>query len=424
MPAGRLSVGGKVIAEGLGLSLSGQVEPVLAGPERRTQVLHAMSGRASLAGKVVTLDFLGPYLQKTPWLRISGSGAVTADVGIERGTIAPGTRLTVTGTPAATILESRATGQGTVSLVVLPTAKGASTTLRLRFDRFALADTRQPKAAPYLRGRGLEVVAVAPLAVDVTHPLVDFDATIDLPDGEIPDITTYGRMLPRDAGLALLGGRGRARLHLVASSATRAARGTVSLTSDDGRLRFQNLELQGRLSLRAPIASPDLMARRFDLAGTKLDLDGIATRDVESADPPPPGGWWAHAELRRGTLLWNEAPTIRAHVALTMRDTGPLLTVFSQKSRLLRWFDKVLLVENVAAETGLRIEGGAIVIDDLRATGGDLEVRSRMKFQKARRRGDLYVRWHKLGAGIALRDGERQIQLRKPLEWYEAGSLP
>ena len=63
-------------------------------------------------------------------------------------------------------------------------------------------------------------------------------------------------------------------------------------------------------------------------------------------------------------------------------------------------------------------------IDSLRASAQtrDLELRSRMRFSRQQRRGDLYVRYGRLAAGVALRDGRRDVVLRHPLEWFTAGA--
>jgi hypothetical protein len=63
---------------------------------------------------------------------------------------------------------------------------------------------------------------------------------------------------------------------------------------------------------------------------------------------------------------------------------------------------------------------GKVQVVSLQATGGSLEVRSRMIFSKTQRLGDLYVRYGRLAAGIELRDGKRNLKLRRPLDWYES----
>jgi hypothetical protein len=78
-----------------------------------------------------------------------------------------------------------------------------------------------------------------------------------------------------------------------------------------------------------------------------------------------------------------------------------------------------LNVENVTARGAVRLGNGAVEVESLQASGGPLEIRSRMDFSKTRRWGDLFVRYGRLAAGIELRDGQRSIKLVHPLEWYE-----
>ena len=424
MPAGRLDVAGAPAARNLAIELHATVEPVRSGPARRRELLRATSGRASLRGEVASLAFLAPYLQRTPWLSIQGQGAFSGELALDHGRFALGSRLLVRGDPInATLLQSRATGRGTVEVVVEPGPRQPRTALRVRFERFGLADGRRPRQAPYLRGSGLRIAAVAPAAVDLVTPLQDFDATVDLDDGELPDLAVYDALLPREAGLSLHGGRGRARLHLQASTASRHASGNVTVTSSDARFRFQNLELQGKLALRAPLATPDLMSNRYDLAGARFELDGIAYRDGDGTVPGA-AGWWAHADLPKASLVWGDPLSLRGEGRVRMKDSGPLLALFAAKSRLLRWFDEALRVEGVEAQAAFRLDRDLVQIDALHATAQarDLELRSRMRFAPNQRRGDLYVRYGRLSAGVALRDGQRDVVLLHPLEWYTAGA--
>jgi hypothetical protein len=166
--------------------------------------------------------------------------------------------------------------------------------------------------------------------------------------------------------------------------------------------------------------SPDLDSRKFDLRGIRLTLDGVSYRDVGADEPAEPTPWWAHAEIEGGSFVWGAPLSLRGQGKVDMKNAGPLLTLFSQRSRVLRWFDDVLNVENVTARGALRMGDGVVEIESLQATGGSLEVRSRMIFSKDRRLGDLYLRYGRLAAGVELRDGQRSLKLRRPLDWYES----
>ena len=422
MPAGRFRVNGEPAAQNLALKIETRIEPSLLGKTRGLEFLRYVSGGGSIRGRISSLGFLHSYLQKTPWLAIAGQGALNADVQLDHGRLAPGSRLTVTASPVrATIFDSLATGRGTVQAAVEPGGKGPLTTLRVRFEQFGLTDERRKGRPAYVRGRGLRITAVSPGAMDLTAQVPDFDATLDLPDAEVPDLAAYNALIPEETGFSILSSRGRVRMHLETSTATRKATGNATLTSDAARIQFQNLELRGNLTIVAPLVSPDLATRKFDLKGTRLELDEVSYQDIAAASPAEPTPWWMRAELDSGTLIWGAPLSLRGAGRIDMKNSGPLLALFAQRSRFLRWFDDALNVENVAARGVLRIGNGVVEVESLQATGGPLEVRSRMIFSKVRKRGDLYLRYGRLAAGIELRDGRRNLKLRRALEWFESG---
>ncbi len=421
MERARFRVNGEPAAQDLSLKFETRIEPSILGRVRGQEFFHYVSGTASLRGRISSLGFLKTYLEKAPWLALQGQGWLAADVRLDHGRLAPGSRLAMSASPArATIFDSLATGSGTVNAAVEPDKGGARTSLRVRFERFGLADPRKKGRPAYIRGRGLRIDAVAPGALDLTAPVPDFEASLDLPDAEVPDLSVYNALIPEATGLSILHGPGRIRMRLQTSTATRRAKGSVTLSSNAAKIQFQNLEMAGRLTLRAPLASPDLASRRFDLKGMRLDLDGVSYQDIEAEAAAEPSPWWMRAELDAGSMVWGVPLSLRGEGRIEMKNSGPLLTLFAQRSRFLRWFDDALNVENVKARGVLRLGNGVVAVESLQATGGSLELRSRMIFSKTQRRGDLYMRYGRLAAGIELQDGQRSVKLRRPLEWFES----
>ncbi len=420
MPDGRFEAGGEMVTAALAVRAEVRVDPAVLGEATGLAFLRYVSGTADVRAPISSLGFLRDYLKKTPWLALQGKGALSADVRLDHGRLLAGSRIAVAASPVqATIFDSRATGRGTVTVAVAQEGAATRTALQVRFNRFVFEDLRQPGWPDYLRGQGLQLSAVIPTALDLAGPIPDFDATLDLPDGEVPDLTVYDALLPKEGGLWIVSGRGRARLHLEASTATNRTRGTALLTSDAARVRFQNLELAGRLTLRAPLTSSDLADRRFDLQGTHLELQDVSYRNVESKDGEELPGWWARAELSGGSIVWGTPLSLRGEGQVDMKNSGPLLVLFAERSRLLRWFNEALKVENITARGVVRLGNGAVEVESLQANGGPLEIRTRMDFSKVRRWGDLFLRYGRLAAGIQLRDGQRSIKLVHPLDWYE-----
>jgi hypothetical protein len=422
LPSGALLRQGQPVAQNLAVKAEGRVGSLAVG-SRDLAFLRQVSGTAGVRARVSSLGFLDPYLRKVPWLALQGDGNLDAAVRLDAGRLTSGSRLAVRVTRLrATLLDSLASGAGRLTVAVDP----HRTAMRVDLDRFGLADLRQPGRPDYIRGHNLRMTASSTAPLDLAVPMPDFDASLTLTDGVVPDLKVFDALLPAGAGFYLLSGTGRVGLGLALSTATRTTRGTASLASDSATVAFQDLEIQGRVNLQAPFSSPDLVGRHFDLDGARLTLDEISYRQAGDKAPSAPPGWWARARLADAAVEWGQPLSLRAAGQVEMRDSGPLIALFAQRSKAVKWFDNVLSVEGVTARGVLRIERGVVAIDSFQATGGKLEVRSRMSFSKQSKKGDLLVRYGHLSAGIEMLDGQRSFKLIRPREWFEqrAGVRP
>jgi hypothetical protein len=102
-----------------------------------------------------------------------------------------------------------------------------------------------------------------------------------------------------------------------------------------------------------------------------------------------------------------------------MRDAGPLLALFAERSDYPRWALSLLDSGQVDAHTRLRWRAGHLVLDGLQAENERLSLRARLDLLDQRKRGDLYLRWGLLGAGIELDGQRRQWHLAGAREWFD-----
>lgn len=420
LPAGELvagsPAGNQTVGRGIALHATGAAAPFKPREARSPQVIGGLSGQVGLRARVSSLAFLARYLRKMSWLQVQGEGNLSAEVRLERGRLLPGSRLAIDlGRLRARILDSEADGAATLRADVRPTPV-PELRLGVDFSRFVLQPAGVP-ATPWVQGSGLRL-GFASRDLDLGAPVQDLRGTVELKEGEVPDLAVYNAYLPPEAGLAVTSGRGRLafRLRLDAGSGD----GDFTLTSDDLQARFLDLHLGGRLRLAAHLAEADLERRRFALGGTRLDLTDIAYAEEGQAPRVEDAGWWARVTIPRGTLVWSKPLQIQGRVEARLRDAGLLLSLFAQRSRFLDWFDSLLHVDDVQVRGDVRVGGGVAEVDPFRATGDNLDLRSRLRLAAGSRRGDLYVRYKKLKVGIALRDGERAFKLRRPEEWFES----
>jgi hypothetical protein len=422
---GSLLAGKEAVAHGIGLNTEVRMAPFIPGRVEGLGLLRLLSGSTKLKGRVASLGFLNGYLRRGPALDIQGQGDLTGDFRFLEGRVLPGTRFSLgRASIQAAYLESLVTGTGMVTGSV-ETRKGApEVDFRVELGRFAIA-ARDGAGAPYIRGRKLKLTVLS-TDVDLATPVSDLRAVVDMPDAEVPDLAVYNEYLPPDTGVAILSGSGRIRSHMELDAVADTARGEVVLTSGALRGRFQELELAGKLKVRAVVASPDLEARRFDLAGTRIELDDVSYREVgdsigETGETgEPAAGWWARLGLTEGTMTVGRPLALTSSVKAEMKDSDFLLTLFAQRKSYLSWFKGLLSVENVLAEGNIRLGNGAVEVAPLRVTGGKLDLRSRMRFSRDSKSGDLFLRWGRFSTGIELRDGKRDFKLIRPEEWYES----
>lgn len=423
LPSGRLEADRTPVARPIAVRADLRIASFVPGEVHGAALLRLLSGEVAVHGRVSSLGFLERYLRRASWLQVDGRGRLDTEVRLDAGRLLPGSRLDVRGRVRSIFLDSVADGEALITGAV----QDGTATLGIDFSRFEIAPlpdgTGSASPSSYIEGTGLRLGIVS-TDLDLATPVSDLRATVDLPDGQVPDLTVYNTYLPPGTGVSLLSGTGRLRLHFALNASTQSGAGEVLLTSGATRVRFQDVELEGNLLLRARLTSRDLKARRFQIAGTRLDLDRVSYREVDDRPGTESAGWWAHVLLTDGSMVWGRPLSLHSTAQMEMKSSGLLLSLFARKRNFLRWFHRLLSIEDVRAQGTLHCGDGAIEIAPLRVTGGRFDLRSRLRFTRDSKRGELFLRWGRLAAGIELRDGERTFKLRHPEEWFESGREP
>jgi len=390
--------------------------PVLFGLTTVKEALRTLSGSVGFEGRVESLGILRAFLRR-PWLRVDGKGDLDAALAIQDGRLIGGSRVRVArGAFEARFLDSVARGSAALDAAVT-TGEAARVTIEVAFPRFEMASAEGQRS--YLSGRNLRL-HLASGELDLADVVEDLSAKVTMHDAEIPDLTVYNAYLPPGAGVAIHSGSGSMNLDLQLDQTAGTARGAIEIASPNVDVEFVDVRLRGRLALASKLHSRNLESRDFDIAGTRLRLEDVAIHETGEEAATDEAGWWAQLDLTRGNLDWQRPMTLAAHAEMRMKDSGFLLSVASRRKRFLSWFKSVLDEEDVHATADLKLGNGAVVIDPLRAAGGSLDVRARMRLARSKRTIDLFVRHGHLAAGLELRDGKRDIKILRPEAWYES----
>jgi len=71
----------------------------------------------------------------------------------------------------------------------------------------------------------------------------------------------------------------------------------------------------------------------------------------------------AVVDERDGFKLAEVDLSLRGEGQIEMKNSGPLLALFAERSRFLRWFNDALNVENVTARGAVRLGNGAVEVE-------------------------------------------------------------
>lgn len=376
---------------------------------------HA-SGTLHLRTHSDSLAVVNRFLTRAPELRLDGNGELTLDLVLERGTVVRGSRLTTVGELDLRFLDYEARGSGrlTGSVEPGPRGTGRQTVLEADLGRFDLSWRGGPQK--YVRGTGLDLVVTAPvLFLGAPFEMPELEVEIDLPESEVPDFTVYNPMLPAGADLRLTAGRGSLAGHASFDTASATGQAEMTLHATGLSARYGTTDLTGDFQLRTRIPRMQLRERRFDLAGSRMDIERAVV-----AGEPMEDAWWMRVELPRARLELGEAPSLDARVRAALRDSSPLTAYLESKKKILRWVDRALTVKDVEMAGDLRAQPGLYRLGDLTVTGRHLEILGELRVGERQHAGLFHLELGPLSVGFEMVNGQRDLKVFGSREWFRA----
>ncbi|SFU69749.1 DUF748 domain-containing protein [Halomonas korlensis] len=381
----------------------------------QTAPTSGLDGQLELEGVVANLGGLNAFLPEVHGLTLQGSGRFRSDMRLGDDRLLPDSSLWVEADDLAVgFMDATALGRGTLEAVIDGEARAPGARLTLTLPHFVLR--HDDEQAAHLTGRHfrLETRTSRFGLDDEARSLNHFTTRIRLPIAEVADLSRYNTYLPDDAGLELL--EGRASLDVDLRLEGERAHGDVTLQAFAAGLRLGDQHLSGDLRLEARLRDGNLNDRRFDASGSQLRLDNVQRRDTDTQE----AGWWARLTLAEGRLVWTRPLKLEARLDMAMRDSGLLVRLFLARAREWAWLGRQLTVKDLRGAADLLLDDHTLELRDARLTGGALEMLANLLFQDETMNGSLYARLGVLAAGVALDDGDPQVRLLKPRQWFEA----
>lgn len=374
------------------------------------RLIERTSGRVQGEWTFTSLNWIPALFLRKPWLQLDGGGTVRADLQLQQGELAAGSTVDI----------PEAAASAEVAGVRMAGTASAHGELKPGTPTRAVLDVRVPRFNARAGGdKGDTLFDGRDLALQLSGDgrlrefRKDMRARLRFNNATIPDLTAYNRYLGKEQ-VRLLGGTGTLTGDVELDTDGRVGHGTATLLGSGARMRVAGLDLLGNAQVDATLRRGDFKQRYFDLSGTSVQLRNVQVGQQDRKAP-----WQGRVQFKQGRIDAQAPFRVDANADLTMSDAGPLLAVFAERGDYPRWVLSLLDAGQVKASTRLRWQAGHIVLDGLQAENERLSLRARLDLLDQNKRGDLYLRWGLLGAGIELDGKQRQWHLAGAREWFD-----
>ncbi|HEY9420945.1 MAG TPA: hypothetical protein VIW92_06005, partial [Thermoanaerobaculia bacterium] len=418
---GRVLLGGKPVLTGVHGRLFAEIERYSPAKHRGWEVFQFLNGRAEVSGHVPTLSFVDLFVRKTRWLDTrTGGGDLDLDLRIRRGRFLPGTKLD--GRPediSLAFLDYRARGSGRAVWAVEESpgkSEDRRGRLTLDFDQYRIQ--RQGYGTPHVRGRGLRLEVLSPEPRLPVRNLFDpRSVLVEMQEAEVPRVAFYNAYLPRKVGLELTGGSGRMSGHFKAAAPEWTGTGDLRLTARDLRARYREKPLRGNLALHTRLRRIDLLEKRYDVSGSRMELTDVVMPGSQVAP------WWIRARVDHAVLEPGAPVFLRANLVSTLSDARPIFALFlpqEKRGRMLRWVEDLLDLKGVGATASFTVGDNFIAVPKLVIASGPAQVLGQFRLANGDRQGALYASYGRLDVGLELDGEKRDWKILRPKKWYAA----
>ena len=419
---GTVSVGEGVAGRIESLNASVRISPFVVREHRGISALRFVSGSLRAEAPQADLGVVRYLFRGAPWLDLDGQGELELALFVDHGRLQPGSTAQAKAEVEVAYLDNLLAGESAVNVEVVREGEASAPEARVEalFPEFTVLHAGESE--PHLFGAEGRVLA-STTSLDLAEPSPELDAEIFLPNSRAPDLTIYNRFLPETSGFSILEGEGTVdgRLSLTSGDGGRLS-GEIDLAGERIAARFNDMKFTGDLQLTAKIPEGNIEERRFQITGTRLEIDN-ATLDAGKEDEEL-SRWWAKVDLVEGQVELARPMRLLAALNVRLRDTGPLLGLIDKDDKRPVWLDNWLTMEGVAGTGALAVEERGILLNDLAIVAGNhLELQGNLWFAKPELRALFFCRYRKLSVSVEMEEGKRDWDLVGSRKWYEKRRL-
>ncbi len=256
-------------------------------------------------------------------------------------------------------------------------------------------------------------VYASSLLVDLNRGFSNLEIKFNIPDSTIPDLSIINDFLPKRSGFFIFPGT-PGRIQADVNIENGAGKSRLNISGRKTEFALMETRFKGDPEIRLELNSKNVLSGRFDIADTIISLDHVDSVEM-NADPD----WWIGLEAIQGELVFGKPIEFAGLLDLKMRDTGPILTMFEDRNRIISSLGDIFMIENIRGEGFIILDRNGFGIDNLDLKGEQLDVKAKLSLSQSAKTGILYVKFHGLSLGIEMLNGKINYKLIHPRRWFD-----
>ena len=220
-------------------------------------------------------------------------------------------------------------------------------------------------------------------------------------------MSVYNQYLPAESPLQLLGGQ--AELNTYIHLQPDYAKGHVKLNTQGLRSRLNEQELAGELVMDIKLSDGKPKNMEFDISGSTLSLRDVKVKGAESSYEQ--ADWSARFELEKGRAVWKKPVVIEAEAAVEIKDSRPIVAIFSNAKGQHDWLEKMLTVNDIQGRAEMSLQNKQLVVPYAFVGSDKVDAGAKGIIGADRTDGIFYARFRKLDAVLKVKDGKYNIDV-------------
>jgi hypothetical protein len=379
--------------------------------------LSTVAAQCVLEGSVNHLDLFTPLFQGKPHLALDGAATVKGRLFYEKGELTPPSRFQFLAKPLIVdFLEYQIRGLGEVEWSLRNTEMGH----QLK-GSIGLRDYKVTRSGyQSLSGGGQELqtqVAIQPFSLHTKND--SWSLSVHLKKHLLDDLTSLNELWSNQDAFQIIKGSGQIDGVLRVDGPTGALKGGLSLKALDLSMTLNDYWFQGDAQAQLALNSANLTDFIFDLSGSTVSLDRLRSEDV-----PPGQSWGVHCALKDSVLRWKDPLAWRGAMNFTMTDSRPLVGLYSQHHRALRYLKSLLDINNLAGEASFQITDQVVHVPFYQANGDRLSLQGKMHLAEGERHGALWVSFRDVPFTLTKHNEDHGLILFRPWDRFQSFLLP